>query len=153
MRVFMCTAGTRIFHVRDQADAAGPETRVFAGALHLLGEFRREGAEHGGRMHADLLEQPSAHHAHDTAAFVVTPGPRSLYKAPGLAGIEVGGGLILQRLEHGHDGVAQAFKPGARLCLAGFQIGHGRAFSRSAAPAPLFLKSRPAILAVQKSRK
>mgnify|MGYP003346976568 CR=1 FL=1 len=59
----------RILHMGDQADAAGPEARVFARAFHLLGEVGREGAEHRGGVHADLFEQAATHHAHDAAAF------------------------------------------------------------------------------------
>ena len=63
-RVHMHGGDMRVLHMRDQAEARGPEAGIFAGAFHLFGEVGGEGAEHGGDMHAHLLEQPPSHHAH-----------------------------------------------------------------------------------------
>ena len=114
--------------MRDQADAAGPEAGVFARAFHLPGEFLRESAEHGGGVHAHLLEQPAAHHPHHAAAFVFAARPGRLFKTAGRAGIKPRRCFILQRFERRHDAVAQLFKPGARLRLADLEIGHGAGF-------------------------
>ena len=46
----------------------GPEARVVGGAGNLLAEFRRELAEHGRDVDADLLEHAALHHRHDAAA-------------------------------------------------------------------------------------
>ena len=55
-RVEMRRRHARAAHVRDQADAAGPEARVLRGAGDLAAELRAELAPHGGDVHADLLE-------------------------------------------------------------------------------------------------
>ena len=75
MRVFICTAGTCGFcicaiRLMPLAQKRGSSLRAF----HLLGEFGREGAMHGGDMHAHFLEQPAPHHAHHAAALVLAVG-------------------------------------------------------------------------------
>ena len=96
MRVLKCAAGTRgLLHVRDQADAAGPEARILRRAGDLRAELRAELAPHGGDVDADLLEHPPAHHAHHAAA-AVARRPRSA--APGgaleAAGRAIGQGIV-----------------------------------------------------------
>ena len=78
-------------------------------------------AVHGRDVHADLLEQPAVHHAHDAAA-ALGRGSRRLLRSGRRA--EVRGRLVLQRLEGGADAVAQGFEPGAGAPF-GFPAGSG----------------------------
>src|SRR5581483_12069778 len=99
----------------DQRDARSPEARILGGALNLRAEFRRELAMHRRAMHADLLEQPSAHHRHHAAATgratMVGALPGRADKATRGAVIERGGSLVLEPLESRADVVAQGLEP------------------------------------------
>ena len=85
----------RIAQMRDQRDARGPEPGIVGRARNLRAEFRREFAMHGRAVHADLLEQPPAHHRHHAAAAglagVVGAVPGRAHEAPGVARIERAG--------------------------------------------------------------
>ena len=131
-RVEMRRRHARALHMRDQADAARPEPRVFRRARDLGSEFRAEFAPDGGDVHAHLFEHPAAHHAHDAAtagaAVFGRAGPGGLGEA---AGGPVGQGavlLVLDRLERGADPVAQALEPGACGRLEGLMRHTGRGF-------------------------
>ena len=51
----------------DQRNPAGPKTRVFLTAGHLLAELGREFSKDGRDVHADFLENAPAHDRHDAA--------------------------------------------------------------------------------------
>ena len=116
----------RALHVRDQADAAGPEPRVLRRTRDLRAEFRAERAEHGGDVHPHLLEHPALH-ARSSRRRRRGCRPRSARcqavrtkRAAGRAGL-----LVLDRLERGAEAVAQPLEPGlggscsARAATAG----------------------------------
>ena len=118
----------RILRMRDQRNAGGPEARILGGAGDFLAEFRRELAMHGRAMHADLLEHAPAHQRHHAAAARLAG---MIGAGPGRAGEAAGGTVcerrarrqrVLDRLERCADVVAQAFEPGARAGLAGFDL-------------------------------
>ena len=92
--------------------------RVVARALNLGAEFGAEFAVHGRAVHADLFEQPSAHHAHHAAAAglagMVGAVPGRAHEAPGVAGIELGRRLVLELLERRAEFVAQLLEPRPR---------------------------------------
>ena len=69
-RVHVHGRHVRIVQMRDQRDAGGPEARIVGGAGNILAEFRRELAEHGRDVHADLFEYAPLHHRHHAAAAV-----------------------------------------------------------------------------------
>src|SRR6202048_460895 len=75
-------------------------------------------------MHADLLEQPSAHDRRHAAAAglagMVGAVPARLHETPGLTGIERGRRVVFQFFEGGANVVAQRFEPGPRARLAIF---------------------------------
>ena len=102
----------RIAHVGDQRNARRPEPGIVGRARDLRAEFGREFAMHGGAVHADLLEQPPAHHRHHAAAAglagVVGAVPGRAHEAPGVAGIERSRRIVFQPLEGRADVVAQA---------------------------------------------
>jgi hypothetical protein len=118
-------------------------------ARNLRAEFRREFAVHGRAMHADLLEQPSAHHRHHAAAAglagMVGALPGRAHEAPGLAGIERCRRLVFQPLERRADVVAQGFEPGPRARLAisitdmSILVNHIFVIARSERPSNPFL--------------
>ena len=85
-------------------------------------EFGRELAVYRRAVHADLFEQPPAHHRHHAAAAglacMVGALPRRALETPGIAGIEGRGRVVLQPLERRADVVAQGFEPGAGAGLA-----------------------------------
>ena len=58
----------RIVQMGDQRNAGGVKARIVGGAGNLLAEFRREFAEHGRDVDADLFEDAALHHRHDAAA-------------------------------------------------------------------------------------
>src|SRR6185437_5571044 len=131
----------RILHVSDQADAAGPEAGILARAFDLLGEVGREGAEYGGGVHADFLEQPAAHHTHHAAAFVLAARPGRLFETARRARIKLGWRLVFQRFERRHDAIAQLFKPGTGLRFAG--LDHGGLLAGKARPHHCFCGRTP----------
>ena len=108
----------RIAQVRDQRNARRPEPGIVGRARNLRAEFGRELAMHGGTVHADLLEQPPAHHRHHAAAAglagVVGAVPGRAHEAPGVAGIERSRRIVFQPLEGRADVVAQGLEPGSR---------------------------------------
>ena len=55
-RVHVHRRHVRVVHVGDERNAGGEEARIVGGAGNVLAEFRREFAEHGRDVHADLLE-------------------------------------------------------------------------------------------------
>ena len=123
----------RVLRMRDQRDAGSPETRIIGGAGNLLAEFGRELAEHGGAMHAYLLEHAPVHHRHHAAAAglagVVGARPGRTHEAAGGLHAErrVRRQGVLEGFESGADVVAQGFEPGAGAGLAGVEVGrvHG----------------------------
>ena len=133
-RVHVHRRHMRIAHVGDQRDAREPEARVVGGAGNLATEFQRELAMHGRAVHADLFEQPPAHHRHHPAAAlgagVIGALPRRAHEAAGLARIERGRGLVLEFLERGADLVAQSLEPASRTCFPLFDEGYVHTCSR-----------------------
>jgi hypothetical protein len=117
-----------IAHVRDQRNARRPEARIFGRARNLCAEFGGEFAVHGRAMHADLLEQPSAHHTHHTAtaglAGMVGAVPGTALEARGIAGIERYRRVVFELLERRADVIAQALEPAPGACLAILDHGH-----------------------------
>src|SRR5882672_10574247 len=79
-------------------------------------------------MHADLLEQPSAHDRRHAAAAGLTgmvgAVPGGAYETPGLTGIEHGRRIIFQSFEGRANVVAQTLEPGPRPRLAVFDHRH-----------------------------
>ena len=132
-RVFMCTAGT--FGLRRCAISEMPDAQnrgIIGGARNLRAEFGREFAMHGRAVHADLLEQPAAHHRHHAAAAglagVVGAVPGRAHEAARVARIERGRRVVFQFLEGRADVVAQRARtssapascdPRSRTCPCG----------------------------------
>ena len=102
--------------------------RVVGGAGHLRPEFGGKFAVHRRAMHADLLEQPSAHHAHHAAtaglAAMVGALPGGSHEASCIVGIERGRRFIFQLLERQAKIVAQGLEPGPGARLAIVDHGH-----------------------------
>ena len=68
-RVFMCTAGTRGLRMWAISEMPVAKKRGSSSAPGMfLRHLRREGPEHGGGVHADLLEEAAVHQAHHAAA-------------------------------------------------------------------------------------
>ena len=111
--------------MRDQRNARGPEARVFIRARNLLGEFRRECAEHGRGVDAGFLKHPAMQHGHRAAA---AGRAAVVAAAPGFAGENTGGGrragckragrVALKRLKGGNQPALQRLEPAARPRLA-----------------------------------
>ena len=110
--------------VGDQRDAARPEARILVGAGDLLAELRRELAEDGGGVDADLLEDTAVHHRHDAAAAMIAVAlPGAPLEAAGRPRGLGTGQIVLEPLQRRADAVAQGLEPGARLVLPGFDVG------------------------------
>ncbi len=112
----------RITQVRDHRHAGRPEPRILGGAWNLRAEFRRELAKHRRAVHADLLEQASAHHRHDAAAAgrpgVIGPVPRGADEPRRRVRIKIDRGVVFERFKRRADIVAQALEPGPGALLA-----------------------------------
>ncbi len=124
-RIHVYRRHVRIVRMCDEGNARGPEPRVGIGAGNLPAEFRRELAEHGRDVDADLLEHAARHHRHRAAparlAAVIGAAPRRAREAAGRAVGErrIRRQCVLQRLEICADVVTQRLEPAARSRLAG----------------------------------
>ncbi len=98
----------RALHVRDQADAAGPEARVLGCTGDLGTKFGGELPPDRGDIDPDLLENPPLHDAHHPAASVRAilggPAPCRLLEASRLSRPSR---LLLDRIEGRAQPVAQ----------------------------------------------
>jgi hypothetical protein len=111
----------------DQRNAGGPKPRIGVGAGDLLAEFRRELAEDGRDVDADLFEYAAMQDRHHPAAAVRSA---VIAMAPGRAN-ESSRGTIRERrggrqagfhgLECRADVVPQRFEPCARPRFARFE--------------------------------
>ena len=118
----------RVVQVGDERNAGGEKARVVGGAGNLLAEFRREFAEHGRDVHADLLEYAALHHRHDAAAArraaVVGAVPGRAHEA---AGARSASGAPAGRASSSSSNAAtirsrKRFEPGAGALFAGFDL-------------------------------
>ena len=120
--VHMHRRDIRIVHMRDQRNTGSPEPRIIGGARNLRAKLRRELAVHRRAVHADLLEQPAAHHRHHAAAAgragVVGALPWRTHEAPRAIRIKRGRRVVFEPLEGCADVVAQRLEPAPRPCLA-----------------------------------
>ena len=108
-----------IERMSDDADAGGEKARVFGGARHGLGHFRREGPVHHRNVDAHLFEHPAAHQAHGPAAALVAL-PRLQFETAGVSGVEVGGSVVLDGFKGGDELALKLAEPGlGRLLLVG----------------------------------
>ncbi len=110
--------------MRDEADAGGEEARVGFRAVDRLGEFGREGAEHGRGVDPDLLEHAALHHPHRAA----TAGRARRIGAFPVGPLEAPGGkraaaFVLERLEGGTQLVAERAEPRLGGKLFGVESG------------------------------
>ena len=131
-RVHMHGGHVRVGHMRDEADAAGEEMRVFFGAGDAAGELGRELASDGRDVDSDLLEHLAGHLPADSAAASFAADIRALPRAVDEG--RVAARFALDFLKRGADTVAQRLEPIARRLLLFIELEHLPPQSRGEAP-------------------
>ena len=125
-RVFMCTAGTRGLRMwAIRLTPVAKKRRSCSVPRHGLGELRAELAMHGRDMHPHLLEQAPVHHAHDAPRRPRDGARASVRTVRARRDRGRRAPRPPRRLEGAVQLVAQVGEPGARLRLAGVQVGGG----------------------------